>query len=168
MNSARYLERFALDVNVECGGFRSLREIAVPLGYPPQRYWLGRPVTPTSRRSPVELDEDERHGWTIWFQCAKLFSGSEIDSREGQNRPSEGQKWSPDRPGTAGSGQKHPRSHQNRAKSVPRASQERPRAPQELPRDLQEEPQGRPRDSKRRPGDPRRTQKGLQESQNRD
>ena len=81
---------------------------------------------------------------------------------------SEGQKWRPDRPGTAGSGQKHPRSHQNRAKSVPRASQERPRASQELPRDLQEEPRGRPRDSKKRPEDPWRSQKGLQERQNRD
>ena len=111
-------------------------------------------------RSPYPWDP--RFKGTAW----DVQSRSKIDSREARNRCSEGRKWSSDRPGTAGSGQKHPRSHQNRAKSVPRASQERPRASQELPRDLQEEPQGRPRDSKSRPGDPRSSQKGLQEMRN--
>ena len=62
------------------GELRSLREIAVPLGYPPQSYCLGRPITPTSPRSPAELDEDDRHGRTLCFQCAKLFSESSSKS----------------------------------------------------------------------------------------
>ena len=119
-----------------------------------------------ARRNSTKMTDSA--GQCVFSVPSKLFSGSEIHSREAQIPLSEGQKWSPDRLGTARSGQEHPRSHQNRAKSVPRASQERPRASQELPRDLQEEPKGRPRDSKRRPGDPRRSQKGLQESRNRE
>ena len=113
-------------------------------------------------RSPYPWDP--RFKGTAW----DVQSRSKIDSREARNRRSEGRKWSSDRPGTAGSSQKHSRSHQNRAKSVPRAFQERPRASQELPRDRQEEPKGRPRGSKSRQGDPRSSKKGLQESQHRE